>query len=235
LIQNLPNAHSCLSIGLFGVIFILGRWFLDIWIESLLGHHTRKVARMLRFGFFLMIISEVMFFFAFFWSLGHFTISLNLWTGLIWPYIFYTPRWWGTSIIGTGFLVVSCIWLTEAGTCWKWCYYKIVMYYLFVTIWCGVMFLYIQIEEFLFLDFTFNEGSHGSIFYMLTGFHFFHVFLGLIFIITTYARLLYNWYIPVQEKFILLNITSWYWQFVDYVWLFLYFIFYVFLGESIFS
>lgn len=229
-IQGIKMASIYFHIGFYGVILILGRWFLDIWIESLLGHHTRKVARGLRLGFFLMILSEVMFFWAFFWTLFHYTLCLDIWTGNKWPYLHEQPHWCGPSLIGTAFLIWSCIWLSEAAIWWKWLSYNVFMYYIFCTIWCGIMFLYIQIEEFLFVELTFNCGSHGSIFFMLTGFHFFHVLLGLVFITTMYCRLLYNWYIPVQEKFILLNITSWYWQFVDYVWIFVYFFLYIVFG-----
>jgi hypothetical protein len=78
------------------IVFILSRWFLDIWIESLLGRHTKKVAKGLRLGFFLMIISEIMFFVSFFWSLFHFTLNVDVWTGIAWPYVWGVPPFDGT-------------------------------------------------------------------------------------------------------------------------------------------
>ena len=105
------------------------------------------------------------------------------------------------------------------------------MYQLFCTLWCGIMFLFIQVEEFLSLSITFNNGTHGSIFFMLTGFHGLHVILGIIFITTLYIRMLYNKFIFIREKCILFDITVWYWHFVDYVWLFLFFILYGLFGQ----
>ena len=46
-------------------ISILIMWFHDVKIESVTGHHTKRVAKCLRWGFFLMILSEIMFFFFF--------------------------------------------------------------------------------------------------------------------------------------------------------------------------
>ena len=105
------------------------------------------------------------------------------------------------------------------------------MYQLFCTLWCGIMFLFIQVEEFLSLSITFNNGTHGSIFFMLTGFHGLHVILGIIFITTLYIRMLNNKFIFIREKCILFDITVWYWHFVDYVWLFLFFILYGLFGQ----
>ena len=58
--------YCLIEVSSIGIIFIISRWFLDIWIESLTGRHTKKVAKGLRLGFVLMIASEVMFFLSFF-------------------------------------------------------------------------------------------------------------------------------------------------------------------------
>jgi cytochrome c oxidase subunit 3 len=217
-LQNFFFSHIFLNWGFFFFSFFLIRWFLDILIESLTGHHTRKVSTGLRLGFFLMIVSEIMFFFSFFWSLFHYSFSLNINTGQAWPYILGIPPYWGTPLVGTFFLLLSSWWISEAKMCFLHRNYRFFLYNTFCTLWCGFMFLYIQWEEFLTTILTFNNGTYGSIFFMLTGFHGFHVIVGMIFITSVFYRSFYNKYIFILEKSILFDVTIWYWHFVDYVW-----------------
>ena len=74
-------------LGLFFILFFMTRWFLDIILESFKGNHTSYVANGLRIGFILLIVSEVMFFFSFFWGYFHITFSLSVHTGVVWPYV----------------------------------------------------------------------------------------------------------------------------------------------------
>jgi heme/copper-type cytochrome/quinol oxidase subunit 3 len=69
------------------------------------------------------------------------------------------------------------------------------------------MFLIIQYLEFFSLSLTFNHGSVGSIFFMLTGFHGFHVLIGLIFITVVYFRIVGNAHIMPTKKCVLFDIT----------------------------
>jgi len=218
--------------GFFLLISFLFMWFYDILNESLSGHHTKKVAKSLRLGFFLMIVSEIMFFFSFFWSLFHYTLGLSIWTGNNFPYTTGVPCCWSTAWAGTVFLIVSSWWISESKVQFLWGNYKNMMYCMLSTLWCGFMFLIIQKEEFLSTSLTINNSCTGSIFFLLTGFHCIHVIIGMIFIISLFLRLLYNKYIFVKQKSIQMDITIWYWHFVDYVWIFLFFVLYIYLSAT---
>lgn len=224
-------------LNISGVIFlsILTSWLLDILTESLSGHHTKKVASGLRFGFFLMVVSEVMFFISFFWALLHSTLAPDIATANHWPYIMEVPGAGKLpSSIGLGYLIVSCWWINEARIRFLWGDKRECLYMLTMTIWCSIMFLIIQADEFIKTPLSFNASYHGSIFFMMTGFHAIHVVIGLIFIVVLYLRLLDSNYPITKEKHIMLNITLMYWQFVDYVYIFLYGILYWWFGTCIF-
>lgn len=74
-------------IGMYSLLFCMYHWFQDIITESSYqGHHTRKVVQGLRMGMLLFIVSEVMFFFSFFWAFFTFTLTPAIaWTGEQWP------------------------------------------------------------------------------------------------------------------------------------------------------
>mgnify|MGYP000132558666 FL=1 len=56
------------AIGLVGVLYVMYAWWSDVVTESHSGDHTPVVVIGLRYGFILFIMSEVMFFAAWFWS-----------------------------------------------------------------------------------------------------------------------------------------------------------------------
>lgn len=61
--------------------------------------------------------------------------------------------------------------------------------FLLFTIVMGVLFILLQLYEYTYSGFSMNDGVYGSIFYMLTGFHGFHVIVGTIFLIVCLCRL----------------------------------------------
>jgi cytochrome c oxidase subunit 3 len=60
---------------------------------------------------------------------------------------------------------------------------------LLTTIYFGLFFIFLQSTEYIYSGFSINDGSYGSIFYILTGFHGFHVIVGTIFLIVCAFRL----------------------------------------------
>ncbi len=212
------------SFGFFSILFFITRWFLDIILESFKGNHNSYVANGLRIGFILLVVSEVMFFFSFFWSYFHFTFSLSLHTGNLWPYV-KGPYPWALPALNTMILALSSITLTEAHLFFLKKQKFLVILFFLVTIFLGAFFSVIQGLEYLDSPLTFNNGACGSIFYMLTGFHGFHVFIGTIFLIVTLVRIVKEHFI--LERHILLEVSSLYWHFVDVVWFFLFFFVYI--------
>ena len=64
------------------------------------------------------------------------------------------------------------------------------------------------------------ENKYGSIFFMATGFHGFHVILGTCFLLVCFLRLSQG-HFGIRHH-LGLEFAIWYWHFVDVVWLFLY-------------
>jgi cytochrome c oxidase subunit 3 len=93
-----------------------------------------------------------------------------------------------------------------------------------LTIILGAIFLSCQGYEWGFLkaydEFTLKSGTFGTSFYMMTGFHGLHVSMGLIVLMLTFVRLRLGHFTP-QNHFFLVG-SSWYWHFVDIVWVFLF-------------
>ncbi|OGC76446.1 MAG: hypothetical protein A2Z27_04510 [candidate division Zixibacteria bacterium RBG_16_50_21] len=93
-----------------------------------------------------------------------------------------------------------------------------------LTIILGAIFLSCQGYEWGFLkafdEFTLKSGTFGTSFYMMTGFHGLHVSMGLIVLMLTFVRLKLGHFTP-QNHFFLVG-SSWYWHFVDIVWVFLF-------------
>lgn len=75
-----------LLVGVLCILLSMYIWFRDIIRESIfMGYHTQNVQFNIRFGFTLFIVSEIMFFFGFFWSLLHFSLCPSIFGGNIWP------------------------------------------------------------------------------------------------------------------------------------------------------
>jgi cytochrome c oxidase subunit 3 len=93
------------------------------------------------------------------------------------------------------------------------------------TIFLGIFFLGCQLFEYYFAMFTFKDTVYGGTFYILTGLHGFHVFVGTIFLIVCLWRVsLLHFTVWKQVGF---KSAVWYWHFVDVVWIFLYLVIYI--------
>lgn len=97
--------------------------------------------------------------------------------------------------------------------------------YFLVTLILAVFFTISQIFEYISANVCISDGVYGSTFYMMTGFHGFHVVVGTIFLFVCFVRILFKTYSYVH--FIGLECAIWYWHFVDVVWLFLYLFVYI--------
>nr|CUS25281.1 cytochrome c oxidase subunit III [Vallicula multiformis] len=173
--------------------------------------------------FIFFIFSEVCFFFGVFWAVfwGFYSydyynsnfIPFNIAFSLIFPY--------GLPLLNTLLLLSSA--------CFATIYHESYLSYvrdnsLYICFIFGVIFLYIQFIEFSFASYTISSTSFGSLFFFSTGFHGFHVLVGLFFI---FLYIYSNYIISIfrKVKFYLdnfLNLALLYWHFVDVVWLFLF-------------
>ncbi|MBN8551333.1 MAG: cytochrome c oxidase subunit 3 [Caulobacterales bacterium] len=233
--------------GLAGVLYSMVGWWSDVIKESRGGDHTPVVQIGLRYGMILFIASEIMFFVAFFWMFfemalwnEHRTLSSIEEVRQAWsnwpPQGVETLNPWHLPFLNTVILLLS-------GTTVTWAHHalqvgnrKEAKYGLFLTIGLGALFTAIQAYEYQHIiheHLFFNEeaassGLYGSIFFMATGFHGFHVLVGTIFLIVCLIRLLAGQFTP--QKHFGFEAAAWYWHFVDVVWLFLFAFVYVAFG-----
>ena len=82
------------------------------------------------------------------------------------------------------------------------------------------MFTGLQGLEYVEATFNISDGIYGSCFYMATGFHGFHVFIGTIALLVSFIRIVFNHF--TNHHHFGFESAIWYWHFVDVVWLFLF-------------
>nr|WCL18763.1 cytochrome c oxidase subunit 3 [Raymondia sp. A GC-2023a] len=213
---------TLLLIGNMTMILTLYQWWRDIVRESTFqGNHTSFVTSGLKMGMILFIISELMFFFSFFWAFFHSSLSPNIELGMNWPpmsIITFNPM--HIPLLNTMILLTSGITLT-------WSHHSLLnnnhsqtTQSLFFTVTLGVYFSIIQMYEYINAPFTIADSIYGSLFFMATGFHGFHVIIGTLFLIVCLLRHM-NFHFSKFHHFGF-EAAAWYWHFVDIVWLFLY-------------
>ena len=214
-----------LGIGLLGSVL----WFLDIKRENYLGEHNFLVSKGLRLGVILFIVSEIMFFFRFFWAYFHSCLGCDCEVGFSWP-----PYKFSNIIVDPYSIpFLKSILLLSSGVSITWCHHSIYIQKkqaslksLIITIVLGLYFLYLQIREYKHSLISIKSGTYGRSFFVLTGFHGRHVTIGIILLTKNLFRLL----LKKQSKshHVGLEASIWYWHFVDVVWLMLYLLVYWF-------
>ncbi|MCA3636536.1 MAG: cytochrome c oxidase subunit 3 [Methylobacterium sp.] len=220
--------------GLIGVLYTMYGWWADVVREAESGDHTRVVQMHHRYGMILFIASEVMFFVAWFWAYFDAAIfageaiqyARTELTGGQWPpkgIAVFNP--WELPLFNTLILLTS-------GTTVTWAHHALlhgdreaVKKALWLTILLGVLFSLVQIYEYSHAAFKFSGHIYGATFFMATGFHGFHVFVGTIFLAVCLARVYKGHFTPKQH--LGFEFAAWYWHFVDVVWLFLFAAIYV--------
>ncbi len=99
-----------------------------------------------------------------------------------------------------------------------------------ITVLLGIIFLFLQVEEYIHaydeLGLTLNSGIYGSTFFLLTGFHGFHVTLGTFILLIQLLRAMRGHF--HHDDCFGFEAASWYWHFVDVVWVMLFLFIYVF-------
>jgi heme/copper-type cytochrome/quinol oxidase subunit 3 len=211
-----------LPFGIFLIMYTMFYWWRDVVREGTYeGHHTAIVQLGLRYGMLLFIVSEIMFFFAFFWAFFDASMAPTIEIGSIWP-----PM--GIDVLNPFEvpLLNTAILLTSGATV-TWAHHAIVagerretIIGLLLTILLGVVFTLLQAFEYADASFNISDGVYGTTFYLATGFHGFHVLIGTIFLtVCLYREIEYHF---TREHHFGFEAAAWYWHFVDVVWLFLF-------------
>jgi cytochrome c oxidase subunit 3 len=230
-----------MAFGLMVLIYMMFRWFGDVIRESEGGKYGGWEDTSFRWGMSFFIFSEVMFFAAFFgalfWarvmsvpdlsSLDH---NTYLWPGFTshWPSAgpgfeekFSPMGAWGLPAVNTALLLTSGVTVTIAHWALVQGKRAILNWFMFFTIALGVAFLVCQGIEYHHaygeLNLKLSTGAYGSTFFMLTGFHGFHVTLGAIMLTVIWLRGLSGHFKP--DHHFAFEGVAWYWHFVDVVWL----------------
>jgi cytochrome c oxidase subunit 3 len=241
-------------IGFAVLLWMLVGWFGEVIRESEGGLYNAQVGRSFRQGMGWFIASEVMFFAAFFGALlyarmwavpwlggssNNFFTNFVLWPGFEahWPTsgpaevggAFETIPAWGLPAINTAILLTSSVTITIAHWALLEGNRKKLIGGLVATIALGVIFLGIQMYEYVHayqdLNLRLSTGIYGSTFFMLTGFHGLHVTLGAIMITVILIRCIKGHFTPSNHFGF--EAVAWYWHFVDVVWLGLFIFVYV--------
>jgi len=223
------------------MLYMMFRWFGDVIRESEGMKYGRWEDVSFRWGMSFFIFSEVMFFAAFFGALFYVRVlsvpdlaSLQnneyLWPGFaaLWPSAgptfeqkFSPMAAWGLPAINTMLLLSSGVTVTIAHWALKENKRAMLNLFLFFTVALGVTFLFVQAYEYGHayseLNLKLTTGVYGSTFFMLTGFHGFHVTVGAIMLSVILARCLKGHFKP--DHHFAFEGVAWYWHFVDVVWL----------------
>jgi cytochrome c oxidase subunit 3 len=246
------NGHSwgmALNIiGILAVLVVLYKWFGQAIGESESGQYSERIDASFRWSMGWFIFSEVMFFAAFFGALFYARSITMPWLAdldhkVIWPDF---AAHWGNSgpagtiesfqtmgpfpipTINTALLLLSGVTLTISHHALRAGHRTQTAIWLFATILLGAIFMGFQAYEYHHayseLNLKLTSGVYGSTFFMLTGFHGFHVTMGAIMLSVVLYRVLRGHFTP--EHHFAFEGAAWYWHFVDVVWLGLYVVVY---------
>jgi cytochrome c oxidase subunit 3 len=244
----MPLGYVLLGIGFLILFFMFAGWFTAVAQESQGGHYSKQVDTSFRWGMGWFIFSEVMFFAAFFGvlfymrvisvpDLGSLIHQELLWPGFksAWPATgpgiketFSPMGAWGIPALNTALLLMSGVTLTWA----HWGLLKNkrshLIWGLVLTIALGMVFMGFQVYEYVHayndLNLKLTMGAYGATFFMLTGFHGFHVTIGTIMLWVILFRSVAGHFTP--ESHFGFEGVAWYWHFVDVVWLVLFVVVY---------
>ena len=233
--------------GIVSMLVVLYFWFGDAIQESETGQYSQRIDSSFRWSMSWFIFSEVMFFAAFFGALFYVrNLSVPELGGLdqklLWPD--FTASWptngpylkdsftpmeaIGIPLLNTIILVSSGGTLTIAHHALKAGHRGALKAWLFVTIVLGFTFLGFQAYEYTHaysaLNLKLSTGVYGSTFFMLTGFHGFHVTIGALMLSVMLARA-FRGHFDASHHFAF-EAAAWYWHFVDVVWLLLFILVY---------
>jgi cytochrome c oxidase subunit 3 len=247
------GAYSVLF-GMLWWLTVLKQWFTQAISESEGGLYGERVDVSFRWSMAWFIFSEVMFFGSFFgalyWARLHVLPNLgSIDNALLWPDFkaiwpseaagitgspagtvesFRTMGPWPIPTINTALLLTSGVTLTIAHHALRENLRGKTIAFMWLTVLLGATFIGLQAFEYYEAYHHFNlklsSGIYGSTFFMLTGFHGLHVFIGMLMLLFITLRLMKGHFTP--DKHFGFEGAAWYWHFVDVVWLGLYMVVY---------
>ena len=231
--------------GVAITIFMMFGWFGTVIRESEAHMYNSQVDKSFRWGMSWFIFSEVMFFSAFFGALFYARIYSIPWLAgadpgtneLLWPG--FEAAWptngpanmggefsildpWKIPALNTLLLLSSGVTITFAHWALKKGNRGALVMWMWATVALGATFLGFQVYEYgqaysEHHNLTLESGIYGSTFFMLTGFHGFHVTVGAIMLTVITLRCMKGHF--TADHHFGFEAVAWYWHFVDVVWL----------------
>jgi cytochrome c oxidase subunit 3 len=246
LLNGVSIAGWMILAGFALLVVMFYGWFGDVIKENLTDRFNEQVDRSFRQGMFWFIASEVFFFLSFFGALFYIRTIALPWLGgegylgvtqellynqfvSAWPSAgpeqagggFAPMGAWGIPAINTLILLTSGATVTWAHWGLKENDQKKLVRGLAATVALGLLFVVLQAYEYRHayqeLNLTLESGVYGSTFYMLTGFHGFHVTMGAVMLTAILVRAMKGHFSP--HNHFAFEAVAWYWHFVDVVWL----------------
>jgi len=241
--NSIANGGFVLLAGFAVLLVMLFGWFGNVIDESESGSYNLRVDQSFRWSMGWFIFSEVMFFAAFFGALFYARVlsvpelaspaQSLLWSGFsgVWPTagpVAEAAKAEFQTMHATGIPLLNTLLLLSSGATLTWAHWGILagnrqqlVRGLFLTIALGIAFIGFQVyeyyEAYTHLNLKMTTGIYGSTFFMLTGFHGFHVTLGATMLIVILVRSMKGHF--TAERHFAFEAVAWYWHFVDVVWL----------------
>ena len=226
-----------IAIGAGILLIMLIGWFGDVIDETMSGKYASQVEMSFRWGMVWFIFSEVMFFAGFFGALFYarnLAVPMLAEAQILWPG--FSAAWPTagpgasaaiTPVPAWGLPAINTLILLSSGATVTWAHWGLLRgskgqltFGLALTILLGLTFLGLQIHEYGDAAFSIRDGIYGATFYMLTGFHGFHVMLGTAMLIVIFFRAMMEHF--TEQRHFAFEAVAWYWHFVDVVWLLLF-------------
>merc|ERR1712147_467986 len=209
------------------LLFSFHFWFRDLLRE--LGKKYEVLLIIFFLLFFLFLVSEGLLFVSFFWASFH---SLSSSTLGIWPGEgFYLPDPCELTFANTLLLSNAAVSLGGAFISLEISSQFLIFFSLFSFI-LAWTFISLQIKEFRIMGLSINDSVYSSLFFFLTGLHFFHLLFG-IFLCCLFFwgcsfpfKIKYFLSLRVSEVHLFFNSQLFYWHFLEFLWLFIFLVFY---------
>lgn len=208
--------------GTLLIILAAAQWFAQMIKESRARGKVVPVVIDLanRYGMIFFIASEVMFFAAFF--AAYFYLRLH------------APEWPPANIeaLPIHLPILGTLILLTSGASVTWAHHSLLMgrrsdavLATAITWQLGLIFTALQLFEYSHATFGFGDGVYASVFYLLTGFHGVHVFIGTCMLMVAHWRMQKGHF--TRQRHFYFEAAAWYWHFVDVVWIGLFLFIYV--------
>merc|ERR1711933_529568 len=216
--------NSCVLLLLhIGLIFAFHFWFRDLLRE--LAKKYEILLMVLFLLFFLFLASEALLFISFFWASFHSLSSptLGIWHGEG----FYLPDPCELTFANTLLLSNAAVSLGGAFVSLEISSQFFIFFSLFSFI-LAWTFISSQIKEFRIMGLMINDSVYSSVFFFLTGLHFFHLVVGLFLLSlffwgSTFPSHVYTFInLRISEVHLFYNLLNFYWHFLEILWLFIF-------------